>query len=70
MQSISLESLDNDAAFKLRLEIALRYQAIKIMQVSEDKEKFKTYIKERENIIHKLVGEDSEVREKGKVIYP
>ena len=70
MQSISLESLDNDAAFKLRLEIALRYQAIKIMQVSKDKEKFKTYIKERENIIQKLVGEDSEVREKGKVIYP
>ncbi|MCL5804512.1 MAG: hypothetical protein M1306_04315 [Candidatus Thermoplasmatota archaeon] len=70
MQSISLESLDNDTAFKLRLEIALRYQAIKIMQVSKDKEKFKTYIKERENIIQKLVGEDSEVREKGKVIYP
>ena len=70
MQSISLESLDNDTAFKLRLEIALRYQAIKIMQVSKDKEKFKTYIKERENIIQKLVGEDSEVMEKGKVIYP
>ena len=70
MQSISLESLDNDTAFKLRLEIALRYQAIKIMQVSKDTEKFKTYIKERENIIQKLVGEDSEVREKGKVIYP
>ncbi|MFG1460146.1 MAG: hypothetical protein AAE987_02050 [Thermoplasmataceae archaeon] len=70
MQSISLESLDNDTAFKLRLEIALRYQAIKIMQVSKDKEKFKTYIKERENIIHNLVGEDSEVREKGRVIYP
>jgi hypothetical protein len=70
MQSISLESLDNDTAFKLRLEIALRYQAIKIMQVSKDKEKFKTYIKERENIIHNLIGEDSEVREKGRVIYP
>jgi hypothetical protein len=70
MQSISLESLDNATAFKLRLEIALRYQAIKIMQVSKDKEKFKTYIKERENIIHNLVGEDSEVREKGRVIYP
>ena len=70
MQSISLESLDNDTAFKLRLEIALRYQAIKIMQVSKDKEKFKTYIKERENIIQKLVGEDSEVMEKGRVIYP
>ena len=70
MHSISLESLDNDTAFKLRLEIALRYQAIKIMQVSEDKEKFKAYIKERENIIHRLVGEDSEVREKSKVIYP
>ena len=70
MQSISLESLDNDTAFKLRLDIALRYQAIKIMQVSKDKEKFKTYIKERENIIHNLIGEDSEVREKGKVIYP
>ena len=70
MQSISLESLDNDTAFKLRLEIALRYQAIKIMQVSKDKEKFKTYIKERENIIHNLVGENSEVMEKGRVIYP
>ena len=70
MHSISLESLDNDVAFKLRLEIALRYQAIKIMQVSEDKEKFKTYIKERENIIRKLVGEDIEVSEKGRVIYP
>ena len=70
MHSISLESLDNDVAFKLRLEIALRYQAIKIMQVSEDKEKFKTYIKEMENIIRKLVGEDIEVSEKGRVIYP
>ena len=70
MQSISLESLDNATAFKLRLEIALRYQAIKIMQVSKDKEKFKTYIKERENIIHNLVGENSEVMEKGRVIYP
>ena len=37
---------------------------------AEREEKFKTYIKERENIIQKLVGEDSEVREKGKVIYP
>ncbi len=66
---VRVEDLPEDISFKLRLEIYLRINAIRVSKLSENSEKFSEYIKERERIIKEIVGEKS-VSEKGKIIYP
>ncbi len=66
---VRVEDLPEDISFKLRLEIYLRINAIRVSKLSENREKFSEYIKERERIIKEIVGEKS-VSEKGKIIYP
>ncbi|MCL4344792.1 MAG: hypothetical protein M1496_00295 [Candidatus Thermoplasmatota archaeon] len=68
-KTVEVESLPENEAFKLRLEIYLRINALRVQKLSENKEKFNDYIKERERIIREMVGENS-VSEGGKVIYP
>ena len=68
-KTVEVESLPENEAFKLRLEIYLRINALRVQKLSENKEKFNDYIKERERIIRERVGENS-VSEGGKVIYP
>lgn len=66
---VKVESLPEDESFKLRLEIYLRINAIRVQKLSENKEKFNPYIKERERIIEEMIG-DCMVSENGKIIYP
>jgi hypothetical protein len=70
LRTINIESLSYDEAFKLRLEIALRYQAVKIEAVSDQPNKFDEYISQRVAIIEKMIGNNVSVKEAGKIIYP
>ena len=70
MKSIDIGSLGSDEAFKLRLQIALRYQAVKIRAVSDQPDKFDEYISQRVAAIEKMVGKNVSVTEGGKTIYP
>ena len=63
MKSIDIGSLGSDEAFKLRLQIALRYQAVKIRAVSDQPEKFDEYISQRVAAIEKMVGKNVSVTE-------
>jgi hypothetical protein len=70
LKSIDIGSLGNDEAFKLRLQIALRYQAVKIRAVSDQPDKFDEYISQRVAAIEKMIGKNVSVTENGKIIYP
>lgn len=70
MKTIDIEMLGYDEAFKLRLQIALRYQAVKIRAVSDQPNKFDEYISQRVAAIEKIIGNDVSVKEGGKIIYP
>lgn len=66
---LEVETMENGLAFKLRLEIYLRKNAIKVRELSKTPQKFDQYIKDREEIIQSIAGKKS-VSEKGKIIYP
>ena len=70
MKSIDIGSLSSDEAFKLRLQIALRYQAVKIRAVSNQPDKFDEYISQRVAAIEKMIGKNVSVTEGSKIIYP
>ncbi len=70
LKSIDIGTMSYDEAFKLRLQIALRYQALKIRAVSHNPEKFDEYIAQRVNSIESIIGKDVSVSEGGKTIYP
>jgi len=70
LKSLDITSLDNELAFRLRLQIALRYQAIKIRAVSSQPEKFDEYIAQRVAAIEKMIGKAVSVTDSGKIIYP
>ncbi|EQD41948.1 hypothetical protein B1B_14289 [mine drainage metagenome] len=67
---MDITTLDNDVAFRIRLQIALRYQAIKIRAVSSQPEKFDEYIAQRVAAIEKMIGKAMSVSDNGKIIYP
>ncbi|MGP6293906.1 hypothetical protein [Caldiplasma sukawensis] len=70
MQFLDVESIeDEDLRFKLRLEVYLLRSALKIKQLSEDGERFDSYISKRIEEIKKIAG-DKIVRENGIIIYP
>lgn len=58
--------------FDIRLQVSLRSNAINIMSHYEDREKFKAYIKEREEKIRILLDckENPTLTENGKRIFP
>lgn len=67
--AIKVEEMDKELAFKLRLEIYLRANAIRVRALSKTPERFDQYIRDREEIIQSIAG-NSSVSEKGKIIYP
>ncbi len=66
---LAVESLDPDKAFKLRLEVYLRNNAIKVRALSKNPSKFDQYISDREKIIRDMVGE-CQISDKGNIVYP
>jgi hypothetical protein len=58
--------------FDVKLQISLRSNAINIMKHYEDKDKFKLYIRDREEKIRILLNcdETPTIRENGEVIFP
>ncbi len=66
---LEVETMENGLAFKLRLEIYLRKNAIKVRELSKTPQRFDQYIKDREEIIQSIAGKKS-VSEKGMIIYP
>jgi|GEM_PF-1375402 hypothetical protein len=70
-KNIAVEELPERLAFDLKLQIALRKNAISIKENSKHPEKFDEYIQERENKIRKLLDTKDEiiVTEQGRVIF-
>lgn len=67
---LEVESLDPDVAFKLRLEVYLRKNAMRVRELSKTPNKFDDYITERERIIISMVGKKCTISDKGKIVYP
>lgn len=69
---IDLNELDEKTRFALKLQLALRINAISIRGESKHPEKFDEYIREREEIIRKMMGiqNDLKIVEGSKVLFP
>ena len=70
---IEIDGMDSRLQFEVRLQVALRRNAIGIMAHSPDPSKFREYIKERDLRIRKLLNlEEDDIRivYRGKEIYP
>lgn len=69
---IDLNDMDEKEKFPLKLQLALRINAISIMRESKHPEKFEEYIKEREEIVRKMVGiqEDLKIVEGSRTLFP
>ncbi len=67
---VTYSDFDEEKSKELRLQIALRYQAIKIRDVSRDPKRFDGYISEREAKIREIIGKDTEVFEGDKIVFP
>lgn len=72
MDGIALENLDRDLVFKIKLQVALRKNALKIRDLSGDPVRFDRYINERESKIKGLLGTETIgiILEDGKQIFP
>ncbi len=70
--TIDLEEMDEKERFPLKLQLALRINAISIMGESKNPEKFKEYIREREEIIRKMVNiqGDLKIVEGSRTLFP
>ena len=69
---IELSQLPERMRFDIKLQISLRKNAINIMGHYEDKEKFRQYIREREEKIRILLNcsEDMTITENGESLFP
>lgn len=69
---INLDELDEKTRFPLKLQIALRINAISIKAESKHPERFDQYIREREEIIRNLLGiqEDLKIVEGDRTLFP
>lgn len=56
-----LERMDEKRRFEVKLQIALYKTALKVMDESR-KEEFESYMKERVEKIHKILGVDEKIR--------
>ena len=70
-KNVAVEELPERLAFDLKLQIALRKNALSIRENSKHPEKFDEYIQERENKIRKLLDTKDHivVTEHGRVIF-
>lgn len=69
---IDLDDLDEKTRFPLKLQIALRINAISIKAESKHPERFDQYISEREEIIRKMLGihDDLKIVEGDRTLFP
>lgn len=69
---IDLDDLDEKTRFPLKLQIALRINAISIKAESKHPERFDDYIREREEIIRKMLGiyDNLKIVEGDKTLFP
>lgn len=69
---IDLNDLDEKKRFPLKLQLALRINAINIKAESSHPEKFDQYITEREQIIREMLGiqDDLKIIEGKKILFP
>ncbi|MCD6371083.1 MAG: hypothetical protein J7L63_06285 [Thermoplasmata archaeon] len=56
-----LEHMDEKRSFDVKLQIALYKTALKVMDESR-REEFESYIKERVEKLHKILGVDEKIR--------
>ena len=70
-KNVSLENLPERLAFDLKLQVALRKNALSIRENSKHPEKFDEYIQERENKIRRLLNtkDDVVLTEHGRIIF-
>ncbi len=68
---IELSEIDKELAFKIKTQIALAWNAERVMDLyPEKKMKFLEYIEERKIFIRKILGvEHEEILENGKKIF-
>jgi len=73
-REIRIDDLDQKLQFDIRLQIALRSNAIRIMENSQTPERFKQYISDRElklkTLLNTLDLENVDVIYHGKRIFP
>ncbi len=69
---IDVNTLDEKSRFTLKLQLALRINAINIKKESKSPEKFDDYILERERLIRNMVNEEGDLRivEGEKTLFP
>lgn len=69
---IDLNEIDEKDRFPLKLQLALRINAISIKAESRHPERFDEYIREREEIIRKMVGiqGDLKIVEGDRTLFP
>jgi hypothetical protein len=69
---IHIENLEERLKFEVKLQVALRSTAMRTSKFYEHQEKFKNYIKEREDKLKNLLNIEGEftIMEDDKVIYP
>ncbi len=69
---IDLNSLEEKTRFYLKLQLALRINAISIRKESSNPGKFDEYIRDRERIIRNMVRVDGELRivEGDRILFP
>lgn len=59
---IDLNAVDENQKFALKLQLALRINAMSIKKESKHPERFDQYIREREGIIRNMVGVQDDLR--------
>ncbi len=73
-REIRIDDLDQKLQFDIRLQIALRSNAIRIMENSQTPEKFRQYISDRESKLRALLNvpdlENVDIIYRGRKIFP
>lgn len=72
MKTVEVGSLEESVKFRVKLEIALRNNAIRIQKLNSDPDRFLKYIGDRESIIRKLLECEGDIiiTDDGKRIFP
>lgn len=72
MNTVDVSDMEEGTRFHVKLEIALRDNAIRIQKLASDPGRFLDYINEREKRIRKLLNSDDgiTVTQNGKQIFP
>lgn len=72
MDTVDVSDMNEGVRFHVKLEIALRANAIRIQKLDSDPERFSEYVMEREQKIRKLLDSEGDLRitQDGKQIFP